>query len=50
MREAGISVIGRVICETEAGPLEHHLVDWPDAGEHQGFGQDFGQDCGTREP
>jgi uncharacterized cysteine cluster protein YcgN (CxxCxxCC family) len=29
---AGISVIGRVVSETEAGPLEHHLVDWADAG------------------
>ena len=38
VREAGISVIGRVICETQAGPLEHLLVDWPDVGEHQGFG------------
>ena len=25
---AGVSVIGRVVSETEAGPLEHHLVDW----------------------
>jgi len=28
---AGVSVIGRAISETEAGPLEHHLVEWPDA-------------------
>ncbi|NMW30575.1 YcgN family cysteine cluster protein [Altererythrobacter sp. RZ02] len=27
---AGISVAGRVISETDAGPLEHHLVDWDD--------------------
>lgn len=26
---AGVSVIGRVVSETEAGPIEHHLVDWP---------------------
>lgn len=26
--EAGISVAGRVISEVDAGPLEHHLVDW----------------------
>jgi len=25
---AGISVAGRVISEADAGPLEHHLVDW----------------------
>jgi len=24
------SVRGRAVCETEAGPLEHHVVDWPD--------------------
>ncbi|OCC22433.1 hypothetical protein MB02_16860 [Croceicoccus estronivorus] len=30
VHEAGVSVVGRVISETEAGPLEHHMVDWPD--------------------
>jgi uncharacterized cysteine cluster protein YcgN (CxxCxxCC family) len=25
---AGISVRGRVISETDAGPLEHHIVEW----------------------
>ena len=25
---AGVSVAGRVVSETEAGPLEHHIVDW----------------------
>ena len=25
---AGVSVAGRVVSETEAGPLEHHVVDW----------------------
>ncbi|MFN3989635.1 MAG: YcgN family cysteine cluster protein [Erythrobacter sp.] len=25
---AGISVIGRVVSEVDAGPLEHHIVDW----------------------
>ena len=24
----GVSVAGRVISEVDAGPLEHHLVDW----------------------
>lgn len=30
-RRAGVSVAGRVVSETEAGPLEHHIVDWSDA-------------------
>lgn len=25
---AGVSVAGRVISEVDAGPLEHHIVDW----------------------
>lgn len=29
--EAGVSVAGRVISEDEAGPLEHHIVEWPEA-------------------
>jgi hypothetical protein len=28
---AGVSVIGRVISETDAGPIEHHIVEWPGA-------------------
>ncbi|MDP4576023.1 YcgN family cysteine cluster protein [Qipengyuania sp. G39] len=32
---AGVSVAGRVISETEAGPLEHHVVDWGDEDEDQ---------------
>ncbi len=28
MIEAGFCVAGRVIGEDDAGPLEHHLVDW----------------------
>ena len=27
---AGVSVAGRVISEDEAGPLEHHIVEWGD--------------------
>ena len=27
---AGVSVAGRVISEDEAGPLEHHIVEWAD--------------------
>lgn len=30
---AGVSVAGRVVSEDEAGPLEHHVVDWDDV-EH----------------
>lgn len=29
VHSAGISVRGRAISEREAGPLEHHIVDWP---------------------
>jgi uncharacterized cysteine cluster protein YcgN (CxxCxxCC family) len=29
MIRAGASVAGRVISETDAGPLEHHVVEWP---------------------
>ena len=25
---AGVSVAGRVVSETHAGPLEHHIVEW----------------------
>ena len=28
MQRAGQSVAGKVVSETEAGPLEHHIVDW----------------------
>jgi len=28
MDEAGASVKGRVISETDAGPIEHHLIEW----------------------
>lgn len=26
---AGVSVAGRAVDERYAGPLEHHIVDWP---------------------
>ena len=29
VHEAGISVRGRAVSEKRAGPLEHHVVDWP---------------------
>ena len=35
VRRAGVSVIGRVISEVDAGPIEHHLVDWDDTGESE---------------
>lgn len=28
VKRAGASVAGRVVSEAEAGPLEHHIVDW----------------------
>jgi len=27
--EAGIAVNGRALSERDAGPLEHHIVEWP---------------------
>lgn len=30
VKRAGVSVSGRVISETRAGPLEHHIVEWDD--------------------
>lgn len=27
--ESGASVIGRVVSEPDAGPLEHHIAEWP---------------------
>jgi uncharacterized cysteine cluster protein YcgN (CxxCxxCC family) len=29
VHRAGVSVRGRAISERRAGPLEHHIVDWP---------------------
>ena len=29
MLASGASVAGRCISETDAGPIEHHIVDWP---------------------
>ncbi len=29
VHQAGVSVRGRAVGERNAGPLEHHLVDWP---------------------
>ena len=28
VKRAGVSVAGRVVSEIDAGPLEHHIVDW----------------------
>jgi hypothetical protein len=29
MIAAGACVAGRVISEADAGPIEHHIVEWP---------------------
>lgn len=29
IHKAGISVRGRVVAENRAGPLDHHMVEWP---------------------
>lgn len=31
--DAGVSAAGRVVSEDVAGPLEHHIVDWPGADD-----------------
>ncbi|MDD3798646.1 MAG: YcgN family cysteine cluster protein [Novosphingobium sp.] len=36
VHEAGASIVGRVISETDAGPLEHHMVDWPEVANGPG--------------
>nr|WP_298925487.1 YcgN family cysteine cluster protein [uncultured Erythrobacter sp.] len=33
VKHAGVSVAGRVVSETDAGPLEHHIIDWDAAQE-----------------
>ncbi|APE27908.1 YcgN family cysteine cluster protein [Aurantiacibacter gangjinensis] len=38
MVAAGVSVAGRVVSEAQAGPLEHHIVDWDD--DQDGFASD----------
>ena len=30
---AGVSAAGRVVSEDKAGPLEHHIVEWPEGEE-----------------
>ena len=33
MKRSGQCVAGKVVSEDEAGPLEHHIVDWDDDGK-----------------
>lgn len=40
VKRAGISVAGRVVSETDAGPLEHHIVEW--GGPHRVMEVDTG--------
>lgn len=37
VRRAGVSVVGRVVSEVDAGPLEHHIIEWgpPRAAEQE---------------
>lgn len=44
VKEAGVSVAKRVISEVEAGPLEHHIVEWPNSDANWDQGQDHGWD------
>jgi len=39
VRRAGVSVVGRVISETDAGPIEHHIVDWADDWDEGEWGE-----------
>lgn len=32
VKRAGVSAAGRVVSEVDAGPLEHHIVDWDHTG------------------
>jgi uncharacterized cysteine cluster protein YcgN (CxxCxxCC family) len=36
VHESGPGVAGRVISETVAGPLEQHVIDWPDDLDNEG--------------
>jgi uncharacterized cysteine cluster protein YcgN (CxxCxxCC family) len=29
VHQAGVSVVGRTVSEKQAGPLDHHLAEWP---------------------
>ena len=29
VRRVGVSVVGRVVSEVDAGPMEHHITAWP---------------------
>jgi uncharacterized cysteine cluster protein YcgN (CxxCxxCC family) len=40
VRRARISVVGRVVSEIDAGPLEHHIVDWGEPGGAQAAAED----------
>lgn len=31
VHKRGAGIAGRAVCETRAGPLEHHIVEWDDA-------------------
>lgn len=33
--KAGVGVAGRIISERDAGPLDHHIVDWTSANEQR---------------
>ena len=33
---AGVSAAGRVVSEDVAGPLEHHIAEWPDGSDANG--------------
>lgn len=41
VKSAGVSVAGRVVSEVDAGPLEHHIIEWTPPRRHTaGFQSD----------
>jgi uncharacterized protein len=53
VHEAGISVRGRALDERKAGPLEHHLVEWPGHApktRKRAKSSPSGDDAGLRRP
>jgi uncharacterized cysteine cluster protein YcgN (CxxCxxCC family) len=60
VRNAGVAINGRALSEREAGPLEHHVVDWPgrmpranardglDANARNGLGANARDNVGAR--
>ncbi len=44
VKQAGVSVAGRVISENDAGPLDHHIVEWSPPRQPATMGFRIGED------